>query len=119
MINDLTKGDVKLSLTVRSDDDRKRLQTAIDNIVNCRKDSFLQFNAKKCDTITFSHAHNPIVQDYNIDGVLIIKVTEVGHLGVSLSPGLSFNDHIVRCYKKVYRNLRLICVLFVVSPISR
>lgn len=100
--------DLKLSMAVRGDEDCERLQKAIDSVVTWSKKNLLQFNAQKCVTITFSRARSPIVHDYSIDGMPMIRVTEVRDLGVSLNAGLAFRDHIVNCCKKAYRNLGFI-----------
>ncbi|CAH2109000.1 unnamed protein product [Euphydryas editha] len=116
MINDLPKvvkdancllfaDDLKLFLAVKEDDDCGWLQNAIDSVVNWSKENLLQFNTQKCVTITFSRAHRPIVHSYDIDGMPMVRVTEVKDLGVTLNAGLTFRDHIAKCCKKAYRNL--------------
>lgn len=116
MMNDLPKvvrdanclmfaDDLKLSLAVKEYDDCGRLQNAIDSVATWSKENLLQFNIKKCVTITFSRAHRPIMHSYKIDGMPMVRVTEVKDLGVTLNAKLTFRDHIIKCCKKAYRNL--------------
>ncbi|XP_034839852.2 uncharacterized protein [Maniola hyperantus] len=116
MINDLPQvvkdakcllfaDDLKLSLDIRDTSDCVRLQQDIDRVVKWSKDNILDFNHSKCAVITFSKAHSPVHYEYKVDGVPMLRVSEVRDLGVNLNKELTFRTHIVKCCKKAYRNL--------------
>lgn len=100
--------DLKLSLTIETPDDCFKLQRDIDRVVTWSKNNSLQFNTSKCATITFSRLQNPIVHNYVVDGVPMVRVDKVRDLGVSIPSTLKFKEHITGICQKAYRNLGLI-----------
>lgn len=97
--------DLKLYLPVETPEDCQRLQSDIDRVVAWSEKNRLQFNTAKCEVMTLSRARNVVIHNYAIGDVAMRRVSEVRDLGVRLTTGLSYSDHITHICKKAYRNL--------------
>lgn len=65
----------------------------------------LNLNIVKCKFMSFTSRQNPVVADYQINGVSLEKVNEVKDLGVIFDTKLKFKSHIEACLSKSYKLL--------------
>lgn len=86
--------DKKIGTIVKTLDNAKRLQSAINNFLIWCESNGLDVNLKKCKMITFTHKRNPVIFDYKMNGQPIERVTQIRDLGVILDQKLNFNAHI-------------------------
>lgn len=84
--------DFKLFIEVRSVDDCLRLQNRLQLFVEWCNKNKLVISVVKCYVISFHRTQRPIMYDYNIDGAVLTRVTEVLDLGVQLDTKLAFDS---------------------------
>ena len=86
--------DLKIFGPARTIDERARLQTAVDGIVNWCNDNHMVLSPSKCMVLTKSAdpSDNP---GYRIHDTVLPVVDSIRDLGVMVSSDLDFDDHIV------------------------
>ena len=100
--------DLKLYLPVRSIDDCRHLQCLLKVFVDWCDRNKLVVNVAKCNVITFHRKQNPLVFDYNINGVILSRVDTVRDLGVELDTKITFGVHYSTIIAKANRQLGFI-----------
>lgn len=100
--------DLKLYIVVSTLEDCHQLQRLLDLFVEwcCRNKPTISIS--KCVVMTFHRIKNPIIFDYNIDGVSLQRVDRVKDLGVILDPKLDFRLHYQEIISKANRQLGFI-----------
>ena len=82
-------------------------------VLSSRHKWLMTFNLSKCEHLTLTNKHSPILSDYHIDGCTINKVSSCKYLGVTITNNLSWSKHIANVVNKAHsvrgflqRNLR-------------
>ena len=73
---------IKLYLKLRSSEDFCRLQSMLDMFGEWCHWNKLIISVEKCRVITFHRKMNPVLFDYQIDGVALSRVSHVTDLGI-------------------------------------
>lgn len=97
--------DLKLSLNIRSIADCLNLQSDIDALTRWSVENKLEFNVKKCVSMTYTRSPSPINFIYTINGQSLERVSTVKDLGVVFDPKLTFSDHILMLTSTGYKLL--------------
>lgn len=100
--------DLKLYIVVSTLEDCHQLQRLLDLFVEWCCRNKLTISISKCVVMTFHRIKNPIIFDYNIDGVSLQRVDRVKDLGVILDPKLDFRLHYQEIISKANRQLGFI-----------
>ncbi|KAJ2939092.1 hypothetical protein O0L34_g10280 [Tuta absoluta] len=87
--------DVKLMKACRSQADCDSLQRDINSVHRWSIDNNLHFNYSKCEMMTFSRSHQPLLFQYSVGGTSMARVQRVRDLGVQFDPQLTFRDHVL------------------------
>ncbi|KAL1448090.1 hypothetical protein WDU94_000030, partial [Cyamophila willieti] len=97
--------DYKMARVIRGPDDRQHLQNALDNVVSWCELNGMELNVAKCQIMTFTRKHYPLVYDYTIGVHKLVRIEQVKDLGIIFDSDLSFNSHVNIITNKAYRNL--------------
>lgn len=97
--------DLKLYLEIESEADCLAVQRDIDAIFEWSVVNKMDFNAKKCYSMTFGRMWHPTLFNYKINNLDIARVTTIKDLGVTFDRKLTFHDHIIDLSKESYRRL--------------
>lgn len=83
--------DVKIFLKIKSLSDARQLQSDIDTIIDWCNRNNLQINANKCYTMSFTRRRENNFQyfNYNVNGLILNKLTSIKDLGVLFDSKLS------------------------------
>lgn len=54
----------------------------------------MEFNTGKCEILTVTKKRKPLIQNYSLHGHVLQRVKSTKYLGVTISYGLSWNNHI-------------------------
>lgn len=95
--------DLKLYINIKTDQDCVKLQQDINSLVNWCLLQNMELNYNKCKVITFHRKKNPIVNNYRIDNVQLVRVSHVNDLGIKLDFMLRLNLHIEDILTKCFR----------------
>ena len=83
--------DAKVFREIQSDEDRKKLQQDIDELLIWSKKWQLPFNESKCKVMHYGKTNRKA--DYNLGGVQIVEVSEEKDLGVTFDQQLRFGTN--------------------------
>ena len=103
--------DLKLYLEVRSREDCYRLQNMLNMFAEWCQRNKLTISIGKCQVITFHRKINPVLFDYQIDGVTLNRVSHVTDLGVQLDSKMTFDLHRSAIISRATRQLGFISKL--------
>jgi Reverse transcriptase (RNA-dependent DNA polymerase)/Endonuclease-reverse transcriptase len=78
--------DTKVGHTVNNEDDRRKLQEAIDNLVSWSKKWGMQFNVKKCKVVHFGRSNQ--CYEYSMDGDKLEVSEEERDIGIEIHQSL-------------------------------
>ena len=109
--------DTKIFKIVKCLGDCVDLQQDLLSFENYCKDNQLILNTNKCNVITFTRKHHPIIYDYKIANNNLTRVTNIRDLGITLDSKLHFNLHIDNIVAKAFKQLGLI--LRISKPFTR
>jgi hypothetical protein len=119
LINDLNKcfntcnfllfaDDMKLYMSIRSDEDTMSLQHDLDQFSLWCSLNGIFFNTFKCVHISFNRSKSNINSIYHINDIPLNSVNQVQKLGIILANDLFFNAHINKIYGTSLRILGFI-----------
>jgi len=89
---------------------RKKIQSDISSLVKWSATSGMNFNAKKCQCMSFGRSNSP--KEYHIDGIRIPASPFFTDLGVRVNTSLNFQPHIDACVSKSFAKLGVINKVF-------
>lgn len=95
--------DLKMSKVVRDFGDTADLQSDLCELVTWCNKNRMTLNPTKCKVITFHRGENPISYDYELNGVVLDRVTSIADLGVIFDSSLRFNLHIDSAIHRAFR----------------
>lgn len=97
--------DLKVFSVIKSIKDAESLQNDLNSITHWCKVNHMFLNVKKCAVVTFTRKVNKINFDYNINGQILQRLTQIKDLGVTFDEELSFKPHYNNIYSKASRLL--------------
>lgn len=97
--------DLKMYKEVRTFKDCLELQRDLNALSIWCSTNSLELNIGKCVTLSFHRKINPVRFEYEIDMVVLRRVTEMKDLGVIFTEDLCFNRHIDLIVAKAYSML--------------
>ncbi|XP_022819582.1 uncharacterized protein LOC111351717 [Spodoptera litura] len=100
--------DLKVFLQVEDSVGCARLQQDLDQVVQWSRDNELYFNVAKCCVMTYTRARSSICYQYQIDGAIMPRVSNVRDLGVHMVTELTFRKHVTDLCSKSFRHLGFI-----------
>lgn len=100
--------DLKLYRIIRNDDDRAILQLNLNKLFAWCSVNDLQLNIGKCQIISFFKGKNPLKFSYDMNGVNLLRVSQIRDLGVIFHESLQFNVHIDEITSEALRTLGFI-----------
>jgi hypothetical protein len=125
-INDLPEGlgsivkifadDTKLFRQIDNDEDKRKLQADLTELVKWSERWQLQFNETKCKVLHLGRTNAQ--QQYSMNGVILDVTEEEKDLGVVVDKELKFDKHIAAAIKKANRVLGIIRNTFTYLDIS-
>ena len=86
--------DTAVYLTVGSSDDRDILQADFDTLQTWKHAWDMEFNPSKCQVLHITKQKQPLNTQYTLHGQVLESTNTAKYLGVTLSKGLSWNEHI-------------------------
>lgn len=100
--------DLKIYLTIRSNEDIDKLKSDIKAISEFCEDNDLALNESKCKAVIYTRKKNPLMGIYTVNGVQIETIDEIKDLGIVFTKNFSFNTHIIKLTAECYRKLGFI-----------
>ncbi|KAI8518059.1 hypothetical protein Bbelb_040760 [Branchiostoma belcheri] len=100
--------DCILQMSIKEEDDCKRLQHDIDSICSWEKEWLMAFNPSKCEVMTVPSSRNPITFPYSLHDHVLTKVSTTKYLGVSISSNLTWGRHVDLVTAKANRTLGML-----------
>ena len=97
--------DLKLFSPVKSILDAINLQRDLDMLSSWCQRNCLSLNINKCKTMSFYRLNTPIIYNYAISNVPLVRVYEIRDLGVVFDRTFTFNSHIDLIVAKAYSML--------------
>jgi ribonuclease P/MRP protein subunit RPP40 len=97
--------DSKLARDVSSENNRRKLQDALDKLCEWASKWGISFNVKKCKVMHIGHANKK--GDYNMEGQTLGKTTEEKDIGVLVTGDLKPSNHCAK--KRLPTWLRVFC----------
>ena len=91
--------DTKMAKTIRSEEDRDRLQEAVDKLLDWASKWGMEFNVRKCKVMHVGHA-NPRY-DYTMGGTRLEKTDEERDLGVVMTSKLKVSKQCAKAAQTV------------------
>jgi len=98
--------DSKLARDVSSEDDRRKLQDALDKLCEWASKWGMSFNVKKCKVMHIGHANKK--GDYTMEGQTLGKTTEEKDIGVLVTGDLKPSNHCAKAANMATSVLRQI-----------
>ncbi|KAI8491500.1 hypothetical protein Bbelb_307000 [Branchiostoma belcheri] len=95
-------------MSIKEEDDCKRLQHDIDSICSWEKEWLMAFNPSKCEVMTVPSSRNPITFPYSLHDHVLTKVSTTKYLGVSISSNLTWGRHVDLVTAKANRTLGML-----------
>jgi len=96
----------------------RTLQQCIDAICSWARVWQLQININKCQVITITSSHAPVIShSYYINNVCISSSDNVSDLGILISNDLSYKSHIQHIVSKAYQRISILFRGFVTRDI--
>lgn len=100
--------DVKLFRKITCSEDADQLQGDIESAIAWANCNSMSFNVNKCQIITFTRRHEPLLFEYKMLGATLQRATSTKDLGLNLDQKLSFNLHIETMIRQCYKTLGFI-----------
>lgn len=100
--------DLKLFAKIDCLEDAEALQRELDKFADWCEANHMVLNPGKCQVITFSRKHCPILFNYHLGDTLVERVDHVKDLGVILDVKLTFKQHVSFITAKASRQLGLV-----------
>ena len=97
--------DKKIYLRINSLSDCLLLQEDLNSLLNYYTANNITVSISKCQCISFTRKRNPIIFQYNFNGVMVERVKVVRDLGVLLDSDMSMRQHIESITSRAFRNL--------------
>jgi hypothetical protein len=97
--------DFALGHYLNTSDDRRELQTQLQEIAGWSANNDLHLNASKCNSSTFTLRSNDSFSESSLQlgDVMLESTSTVKYLGVTFSSDLTWSTHIANLYKKCLR----------------
>jgi len=92
-------------LTVRSQNDAATLQSDLDMMATWESKWAMQFHPLKCSVLSITRSRHPKQYHYVLHGHVLQHETSVKYLGVTISSGLRWGQHINNICSKANRTL--------------
>ena len=93
---------------IHDQNDQVILQNDLDIISSWDEKWLMELNINKCSVLSITLKRNSIFHDYNILGAMLMRVTNHGYLGVTISSDLNWLGHVTKIYNKPSRTLGLL-----------
>ncbi len=100
--------DSKVFRQIRSVHDSVQLQSDLDNLLNWSIKWQLNFNINKCKIISINNTNQTLIHNYNLSNIPLERVNSMNDLGLTLTPNLSWDDHIKSKIAKADKMLGLV-----------
>lgn len=100
--------DTKLFRKVFSIEDSMGIQRDLNSLLNYCNTNQLFLNVEKCFVITYTRKKKPIMFDYTINNLKLVRVNSIRDLGVMMDSKVSFNPHIDNILNRAFKNLGFI-----------
>jgi len=100
--------DMKIFYHIKNTDDALFLQQQLQNFDSWCKTNCMVLNPHKCSVVTFAWMKQPIIFDYKLSHVSLVRESSVKDLGVILDSKLTFKQHVSYIVNKASRTLGFI-----------
>jgi hypothetical protein len=97
--------DLKVFLPISSVRDCSYLQRDLDSLFSWCQVNRLALNLSKCKTMSFRRRINPILFEYEIDGVTLDRVNRMSDLGILFDEKMIFSSHIECIVTKAFSRI--------------
>ncbi|XP_062541865.1 uncharacterized protein LOC134209859 [Armigeres subalbatus] len=108
LTSSITDSFVQLYALIRSISDAMDLQQDINSFAAWCTLNRMVVNPTKCSVISFTRVHQPIIYNYELNGIVIQRVNCIKDLGVILDTQLTFKHHVSYVIEKASRTLGFI-----------
>jgi hypothetical protein len=100
--------DMKIYKSISNKQDAIDFQNDISNLIVWSQINKLEFNFSKCSVITFSRKRVPLIFNYSMSNIHLVRLNKIRDLGVTLDSELIFKDHIFDTASKAAQMLGFI-----------
>jgi len=100
--------DAKLFCSIQSISDSEILQDQLNKFSTWSVNNCLELNIDKCNIISFTCSKNPIIFNYKLNNIKLVRVTVIIDLGIYFESDFSFKFHHKTFLNKSYRMLGFI-----------
>ena len=92
--------DTAVYLTDKGQDDNQKLQNDLDILQEWEREWDMEFNPSKCQVVHITRSRQPINTTYSMHGQVLDSVDSARYLGVDITSGLSFTQHIIGVFPR-------------------